>query len=606
MPVPIIQRATLRDVAVATGYSLMTVSRALRGLPGVSAERRSQVQAAANRLGYRPDPVMSALAAHRQRIREPTQRSVVAFLTHFATAETWKNLPEIHPYFDGAVHRGAELGYQVENFWLREPGLCRERASQILFNRGIEGLLLPPFPFAMIRAHLKLRWERFAAVAFENWLAKPSLHTVVADYHDAGRQACHQLRKAGFRRIGLAMWYGASARSTHTLLDAFLGEQARHPTTGSLEPLLWEHFIDTDFPAWFRSQKPDVILTNGPGELPEAVAALPRTVWRQTPIVYAGLKETDPLDWPGVRFNLAEAGRVAMDHLHGMLLRRELGLPSLPISIALKGTWRDPKNLICFVLGGLIGGLIFSATPNAFSQNLIRNGSFEGSLLYWHDHKEKQIAQGGKNGPHPFQINQGWTLSAPIPMERDASYTISLWVRSLEGNSRLSIGMPPTAREVAVKANRIWKRGATQDFDVTPKWQRVSATFKADVPRHGFWPLPHYGVFLGVPDKHSPILIDGVTVVQGTEGTADYLPRATVEVLAEPTNLPGYRGAAGNMYQKSATATLNGHLHSPVTIELDLDLAAGHELVFRTEMPNPNNATNITLRERTLERPGAP
>ncbi len=342
----IIKRATLRDVAHSTGYSLMTVSRALRGLPGVSDERRSHVLAAANRLGYRPDPVMSALAAHRQRLKEPVRRSVVAFLTHFPGAETWKKLPEIHPYFDGAAQRGAELGYQVENFWLREPGLNRERASQILYNRGIQGLILPPFPFAMIRAHLKLRWEYFAAVALENWLARPALHSVVADYHDAGLQACHQLRKAGFRRIGLAMWYGASSRNTHTLLDAFLGEQARHPATGALEPLLWEHFVDTDFPAWFQSQKPDVILTNGPGELPGAVAALPRSVWRKTPIVYAALKETDPVDWPGVRFDLSGAGHAAMDQLHALLLRREFGVPNRPVSVMLKGVWAASEDLI--------------------------------------------------------------------------------------------------------------------------------------------------------------------------------------------------------------------------------------------------------------------
>ncbi len=200
--------------------------------------------------------------------------------------------------------------------------------------------------------------------------------------------------------------------------------------------------------------------------------------------------------------------------------------------------------------------------------NLIRNGSFEGGMLYWHDHKHKKLVPLGKNGAQAFQIDRGWSLSAPIPLERDASYTISLWARAVEGSSRVSIGLPPMAREVAVNANRIWREGATQGFDVGPEWQRISATFKADVPRHGFWPLPHYGVFLEVPDKRSAVLVDGVTVVKGTEGTTDYIPRAPVEVVAVPTNLPGYAGAAGNMYPKGATATLDGFIHNPGSKEM--------------------------------------
>lgn len=210
------------------------------------------------------------------------------------------------------------------------------------------------------------------------------------------------------------------------------------------------------------------------------------------------------------------------------------------------------------------GLVAFAATVSA-QTNLLRNGSFEGGMLYWHDQSNKAIVEGGRVGRYAFQLNSGWSLSAPMALERDASYTISLWVKSTGGPSRIAIGLPPMAREVATEAGRIWSKNATTGFDVTPEWQRISVTYKADVKRTSFWPLPQYGVFLGATKDRPPILVDGITVVKGTIGTADYIPRSAIEVVADPTNLPGYRGAAGNMYKKGATATLDGYVSNPGT-----------------------------------------
>lgn len=52
---PIDGPPTLRDVSAATGFSIYTVSRALRNLSGVSEEARARVLAAAAELGYVPN-----------------------------------------------------------------------------------------------------------------------------------------------------------------------------------------------------------------------------------------------------------------------------------------------------------------------------------------------------------------------------------------------------------------------------------------------------------------------------------------------------------------------------------------------------------------------
>jgi LacI family gluconate utilization system Gnt-I transcriptional repressor len=56
-------RVTLADVASVAGVSPITVSRALRGERAVDPELVVRVKAAANRLGYVPDPAARALAS---------------------------------------------------------------------------------------------------------------------------------------------------------------------------------------------------------------------------------------------------------------------------------------------------------------------------------------------------------------------------------------------------------------------------------------------------------------------------------------------------------------------------------------------------------------
>src|SRR5947208_5587079 len=58
-------RVTLTDVARAAGVSPITVSRALRGERAVAPELVARVRAAAERLGYVPDPAARALASSR-------------------------------------------------------------------------------------------------------------------------------------------------------------------------------------------------------------------------------------------------------------------------------------------------------------------------------------------------------------------------------------------------------------------------------------------------------------------------------------------------------------------------------------------------------------
>ena len=58
-------RVTLADVALEAGVSPITASRSLRGDAPVSVDVRAKVKAAADKLGYVPDPAARALASAR-------------------------------------------------------------------------------------------------------------------------------------------------------------------------------------------------------------------------------------------------------------------------------------------------------------------------------------------------------------------------------------------------------------------------------------------------------------------------------------------------------------------------------------------------------------
>lgn len=60
-------RVRIKDVAEAAGVSVATVSRALTGARGVRPDHKAAVQAAADRLGYRPHAIAQALRESRTR-----------------------------------------------------------------------------------------------------------------------------------------------------------------------------------------------------------------------------------------------------------------------------------------------------------------------------------------------------------------------------------------------------------------------------------------------------------------------------------------------------------------------------------------------------------
>lgn len=200
----------------------------------------------------------------------------------------------------------------------------------------------------------------------------------------------------------------------------------------------------------------------------------------------------------------------------------------------------------------------------AGAENLLRNGSFEGGLLYWHGiTTNQQLVRDAKVGEFALRLQKG-VMSAPFVCERGRNYTVSFFVKA-EKPCKVEVQMPASAREESQRAKRLWTREASQSAAVGTDWRRVAFTWPANIPQSGFWPNPHY--MIQIEPRGGSMLVDGVTVVEGEKGADAYVPRRALEVVAECPDLPGYEGAKANLFEKGATVRVTGHVSNPGAVE---------------------------------------
>jgi len=331
-----VQRVTLKDIAGEAGVSLMTVSRALRKDPKVSPQLAKKIRELADRLGYRPNPLLSALMSSR-RSGHPEQHDLrLGFITSFPTREGWKQVRLYREFFAGATLGADRHGYKLEEFWLAEPGMSPRRLSQVLVTRNIRGLLLAPLPIP--QGQMGLAWDEFSAVAFGYSIAQPALHRVSNHQFRSMRLLRAQLRELGYERPGLALAQSLDERVLHQWLGAFLvgdeGSSERHVPLFLIPDEKWNR---QRFEHWLERHCPDVVIGQQK-ELLQWLQESGRRVPEDMGFVH--------LDCPaphgrlsGIYQNGPEIGIAAVDMLVSMLHRNESGLPPLPHTLLIEGSW---------------------------------------------------------------------------------------------------------------------------------------------------------------------------------------------------------------------------------------------------------------------------
>jgi LacI family transcriptional regulator len=326
---------TMQRIADEAGVSRMAVSLALRNSPKISEQTRARIHEIATQLGYRPNPLVSALMTQLRDVRRVPRPTTLAFVTAFPTADGWRRPGPFVDFFDGAKSRAEALGYTLEEWWARKPGLSVERFSEILYNRNIHGLLIAPLPAG--GSTLDLNWQRFAPATIAFSLDSPLIHRASNDQYHSIRMAIHKLRDRGYRRIGLAITEEQDVRVQRKWTAGYLVEQQSLKPGERVPTLLASGQFGRAFQDWFQEHRPDAVLTQET-RCVEFLRELGHNVPQHVGVAHLALNESDT-GFAGVNQNGQIVGASAIDLVDAQLRRNERGLPASPKTVLIQGRW---------------------------------------------------------------------------------------------------------------------------------------------------------------------------------------------------------------------------------------------------------------------------
>ena len=352
------RRVTLADIAKADGTHVTTVSLALRNSQRLPESTRLRIQKLAEKMGYKPDPVLQALVSYRKRTHIRQTQETIAYVTNWTTRWGWKEVTAHPQFYEGARKAAEALGYKLEHFWLREPELSHGRLSHILGNRGINGLIIASHT-REIDENLQFDWENFSAIKIDFFPHHPELHNVTNNQCNIVRLAMRRVLEAGYRRVGFVMHRGWDHSVDHMWQAGYLVEQQLIPEDEripiflfpELEPIAaWFNESKGEvspaadsFAAWYNKWKPEVIISKASFILP-LLRQMNLRVPEDVAFVDVFLEDFSG-KMAGVRQNYEEVGTLAMEFLVGQISQNKRGIPRIPTTTFVEGTWFDGATM---------------------------------------------------------------------------------------------------------------------------------------------------------------------------------------------------------------------------------------------------------------------
>ncbi len=339
---------TLRQIAEKAGVSLSTVSLVLRGRPHTSETMNQRVREVAERMGWKPNPMVSAWLSHVRRGQHTSHYATLAYMVNYeGGVDALLNDPKrfiLRAYWNGARTRAASRGYHLEAFDYRALGA--RRVNSILYNRNIQGVVLAPLDQDF--SGFELNWEAFALGTIAYSLSEPQIHRAANHHFHTVTLCMENLYARGYRRMGLAIPRSSNARSGGLFLGAYLATIHECQGVEAIKPFIPDppSFTRRHFEIWLKEQKPDVVMalhTLVPQWLGELGYSLPGDIG------YAHLdlptREEMHLPYAGIDQQPERIGAAVIDLVTAQIDRNERGIPDSPKISLVESRWVDGNSI---------------------------------------------------------------------------------------------------------------------------------------------------------------------------------------------------------------------------------------------------------------------
>lgn len=337
--------STIRDIARHTGLSIATVSLALRGAGRISEATRDKVKNAAEALDYQPQPLLSKALSLARQSKGDRYRETLAFLTEFSLDD-----PTLDPYpvyqerlWAGAAERARSLGYKLESFTISGKPSEQRRLGRILRARGVRGLIMLP-RLASSQPRLVFDWQHFAAVEIGRTLWHPrNLHHVETSDYNKMIEALHLLKKAGYRRIGMAIEPTQNKHQRGTYYAAYLLSQLRQ-SPGQRIPIASStgDWNEQTFGNWVKKNRPDVLIVHNEKEIMGWVNELGLSVPEDISLFCVNAQRDD---LSGLRRDYQGIGGSAVEMVSLLLESGDLGIKDNPRCWQVDEFWQKGNTL---------------------------------------------------------------------------------------------------------------------------------------------------------------------------------------------------------------------------------------------------------------------
>lgn len=337
------EKPTLQIIADTAGVSKMTVSRVLRNYPFTTTETREKVWDAIKKTGYQPNPMVSAFMTYvRSGRKQPIAEEIACLVMNPHHESNPKHPgPNTRTMIQGARERAEETGFHLEVIEIGPHGCTTARAGTIMRARGIRGVIIAPL--TQPRGYLRLPWKELCAVSVSRSLMKPVLPQVLPDQYNSMLLVLRELRRLGYKRMGVAIPLASDQRTNYSWSAGFLTFERLYSLGAKVPCFIPEEWTALGFLKWWRKYRPDVVISTEMSAfewLGEAGCRIPGDVgfvnlnWHHHAPEFSGIDQLH-----------ANLGREVVSFISERLYRNEIGLLPHPPRIVIEGRWNEGKTV---------------------------------------------------------------------------------------------------------------------------------------------------------------------------------------------------------------------------------------------------------------------